>query len=299
MRLDSQAARDSIERDIAGPLGISVEEAAWRIHDVTNEMMAGVVRRQMVEKGSADDMDTLVAFGGAGPVHATNMASKLGLRSVIIPVRAGVASAAGLTEAPIAFHIVQAKKMPLADLDGTFLEEVFAPLEQEARRRVLRATTGTASIERALDIRYHGQGFEVRISLPSGSMTSLTPADLRTLFHRAYQARFGYFYDDLVEELINLHVTASCPQDSSASRKGASGPEIAARGPKRERPAWDPASGGYVPHAVVDRHGLRAGMTVEGPAVIEENESTTVIGRGTHAMAHAGGSLVITMGVAT
>ena len=291
MRLDLGAARSAIERDIAVPLAITIEEAAWRIHDVANEAMAAAVRRQIVEKGAAEEVGVLVAFGGAGPVHAFSMARTLGLETLIIPPRAGVASALGLVQAPAAYHVTHAFKRSVASVDGEVLAKAFRGLEDEASVRVHAVTPGAPlRLTRWADMRYHGQGFEIRVDLDHLALAEVDSDALRKHFFATYEARFGYFYDDMEPEIINLHLTALAPDPS-----GTWSPVATTGGEHRrgERPAFDATSASFVRHAVIDRYALAEGVVVAGPAVIEENESTTVVGAGASATVHRSGALIV------
>lgn len=297
MPLDLEAAQEAIRSEIAEPLGISVEEAAWRIHDVANEMMAAAVRRHLVERGGTDEALTMIAFGGAGPVHAYNLANKVGVSQVLVPVRAGVASAAGLLAAPVAFHVAHALKIPVSQVNGQSLATEFKRLEDEARGHVQRARAGRdVELSYWADLRYRGQGYEVRIDLDGGRLAHLTPQEITAGFYRAYEAKYGYHYDDMECELINLHLWMSAPAESRVVQEWAGSTGSARKG---ERPVWDHGSGSFTSQPVYDRYGLGPDVRLDGPAIIEENESTTVLGPGGSAVVDASGSLRLTVAGAT
>jgi N-methylhydantoinase A len=282
MALDVDGARAAIEREVAAPLGLSVEEAAWGIHTIVNENMANAARVHAVERGKDPASLPLFAFGGAGPVHATGVARALGAPAVVAPRGAGVMSAFGFLTAPLAFDFVRSWRCELEDAD---LGEVNRFLEQmEAEGVALLGEAGLApgqlTHERFADMRYVGQGHEVQVPLPAGELTDV--GDLVERFEREYDRLYGRRGPRVPVEAITWRVVSSGPRPLLRSANGgAAAADEPLRGARR---AYFPSLGGYVETPVYDRYALTAGFALTGPAVVEERESTLVVGPGDEAV---------------
>jgi N-methylhydantoinase A len=291
LRLDW--ALDAIGTAIAAPIGRDLLAAAWSIHNVINETMAAAVRLHMTERGGLLDRVTLVAFGGAGPVHAYNLAAKLGIPQLVVPPRAGVLSALGLIVTPPAYHVVRTCRAPLSDLAPAAIEAAYAQIEAEIER-ILREVEpdGAVSFARAADVGYIGQGYQVGID--TDDLRGGLHADaLWYKFAAVYRAKYGYFYDDVPAELVNLRVSGRMrghpfrPGGCSGARRAAGD------GRKGARQAYSSAAGGMIEFAVYDRVLLAPGRSIAGPAVIEETSSTTVVDAGGTVQVDDHGCLVI------
>jgi N-methylhydantoinase A/oxoprolinase/acetone carboxylase beta subunit len=279
MALDKEAARRGIEERIARPLGVDFVKAVWGIHDLINETMAAAAKTHIAEKGGNPKVVTVAAFGGAGPVHAYGLARKLGAPRVIVPPNAGVGSALGFFTAPRAFDLVRSHKVALAAADLQEIETIFAALEAEGARTL--ATTGASeeiSYERSVDVRFVGQGSETNIPIPERDMTAVGRQAVRARFDEIYRRLYGRTYPDSPVEFINFRVRAKLPERLLEL------PRLEARGGTAEdalkgtRDAYSPAEGAFVPFRVYDRYRLGPGMSLAGPAIIEERESTLVVG---------------------
>lgn len=307
MALDLAAARAGIEREVAKPLGLTVEQAAWGIHEVVNENMASAIRMYVAEKGGELGSSTMIAFGGAGPVHADGLARKLGVPRVLVPAGAGVFSALGFLVAPVSFEVSRTHPVRLADADLTVLEALFRELEQEATAVVRQAAPAApVSFERAADICYTGQGHQIRVALGGDA---LDRHDVARRFLAEYRARYGYTYEDLSVDVVTLRVTATsspgtaegCPfpaafQEDAAGADGrGTGPAPAGPAWKGERRAWSPARREFVPHPVYARKRLEPGATMAGPAIVEEEACTLVVGVGATALIDERGSILVTL----
>ncbi len=281
MTLDADAARRGIEEQIAGPLGVPYLQAVWGVHDLINETMAAAAKTHIAEKGGNPRLVTVAAFGGAGPVHAYGLATKLGAPRLIVPPNAGVGSALGFFTAPRAFDLVRSHKVALAQADLDELEARFAAMEVDGVAALqAEADPGAVRFERSLDARFVGQGSETRVPIPEADVRGLSREALRARFDGIYEQLYGRTYPDSPLELINLRVRASLPvRLLELPRIGARGGGLDAA-TKGERPAYSPASGDFVPHRVLDRYALGEGASFEGPAIVEERESTVVIGEG-------------------
>jgi N-methylhydantoinase A len=172
-----------------------------------NENMAAAVRMYVAEKGGDLAHATLVAFGGAGPVHADGVARKLGVPRILVPRGAGVFSALGFLVAPVAFEVSRTRPMRLASADPAQTGALYLELQAEAAAVVGQAAPGApVAFARAADMCYAGQGHQIRVDVASGPFDR---DDVSARFAREYRARYGYTYDDLEVELVTLRVTAT------------------------------------------------------------------------------------------
>jgi N-methylhydantoinase A len=287
MKLDAAAARRGIEERIAAPLGISPLQAIWGIHDLINETMAAAAKTHIAERGGSPRQVTLVAFGGAGPVHAYGLARKLGAPQILVPPNAGVGSALGFFTAPRAFDLVRSYKVTLDGADFAAVEALFREMEAEGARTLRQAGTAADIVyRRSIDARFVGQGSETTLPLPDGAFTDLDTAELRRHFDEVYEQLYGRTYPEIPVEFVNFRVRASLPlQPLQLPRLPARLPaglpangHDLAQARKGERPAFSGQTRSFIPFAVYDRYKLFAGATFRGPAIIEERESTVVVG---------------------
>ena len=280
MSLDKEAARRGVEEKIAGPLGVSYLQAIWGIHDLINETMAGAAKTHIAEKGGNPKIVTIAAFGGAGPVHAYGLAKKLGAPRLLVPPNAGVGSALGFFTAPRAFDLLRSHKVALSDARFEEIEGIFAALEEEAAKTLKKdATEDVIRFERSVDMRFVGQGAETNVPVPGGDFSCLEKADARRRFDEIYERLYGRTYPDSEVEFINFKVRASLPEKllqlpKLKKKKG----QVLAGAVKGERAAYSPKSGDFIPYTVYDRYRLFPGATFHGPAIVEEKESTLVVG---------------------
>jgi len=300
MSLDREAAASAIERKLGHPLGLSTDKAAWGIHSLVNENMASAAKVYVAEKGESPGSCAVVAFGGAGPVHAYDLARRIGAHTVVIPPRAGVASAFGMLIAPASFDTVRTHRRRAAKADAGQLESLFAEMETQAREGLPRsARPQEVWFERSADVRYVGQGYDVNVPILLEMMRGdqLAPA-LRNAFNEVYRKLYGRVFDELEIEIMNLRLTAYAPGksflDAAPTAQESAAPAAAAR-----RSAWCPTHEKMTEHAVYHRAALPIGATVEGPAIVEEPESTTIVGQGATLTVDASASLVVRLPQAT
>jgi N-methylhydantoinase A len=281
MKLDAEAARRGIEEKIARPLGVSFIQAVWGIHDLINETMAGAAKTHIAEKGGNPKIVTVAAFGGAGPVHAYGLAKKLGAPRLLVPPNAGVGSALGFFTAPRAFDMVRSHKVALKEADFREIEKIYEEMEAEGARTL--QSSGDAEdirFERSVDARFVGQGSETTVPIPERRFTDVNREDVRSRFDDIYKRLYGRTYPDSPVEFINFKVRASLPErllqlpkmDASAK---ASSLDDAIKG---ERPAYSGLVKDFIPYTVYDRYRLFPGARFQGPAIIEERESTVIVG---------------------
>jgi N-methylhydantoinase A len=296
MRLNLEKAKQAIEEKIARPLKVDPLRAAWGIHQVVNENMANAARIHLVEKGRDPRDYSLIAFGGAGPVHAYRVAERLKLKTLVCPLAAGVTSAFGMLTAPLAFDFVQSYVTSLSDLDFAVLERLYAEMEKRGRELLLTAgVEGAITLTRSADMRYLHQGFEIRVSLPPGQLTNEDLPALRHAFAKEYERLYKRLNPGVEIEVVNWRLVASGPQPRIALRApDAAGKNLAAAR-KGERPAYLPEHNSFVPCSVYDRYLLPVGATFSGPAIVEERECTVVIGPEAKASVDAEQNLVVAL----
>ena len=279
MRLDAEAARAALGDGIARPLGLDLPEAAWGVHEVINEDVARAFRVHAAERGVDYRRCSMVAFGGSGPVHALRIARKLRIPSVVFPVGAGVMSAVGLLVSPLSFDVVRSRRVLLDELKATDFETQLDALIDEAARRLEETGLARAAVtlERRLDMRYEGQGFEIEVPVPDGE-TAHVLARLSERFERRYAELFAVTSATQPVEIVNWKVAAVGPRPAMADAYRPAADTGARAMRKGTRRAWFPEAGGWVECPVFDRYALRSGAALTGPALVEERESTCVIG---------------------
>src|SRR5579871_772252 len=282
MPLATEPARRAVAEHIARPLGMDVVHAAWGIHRIVNENMANAARVHLVERGTDPREYAVFAFGGAGPVHAYGVAALLGAPAIVVPPGAGVASAVGFLTAAPAFEFVHGWYTRLHAVDWTRVNGFLGEMEMQGRDLLAGAGVAGAAIDvrRACDIRYEGQGSDVTVPIPPGMLSAGHVADIQHAFEQRYRELYGRTVPASGLEVVNWRVTVRGPQPAfrvspAAPRRG---PASAAQ--KGSRPAYFGDAHGLIDTAVFDRYQLAAGTAVEGPAIIEERESTIVVGPG-------------------
>jgi N-methylhydantoinase A len=296
MRLNLEKAKRTIEDKIARPLKVDLLRAAWGIHQVVNENMANAARIHLVEKGRDPRDYNLIAFGGAGPVHAYRVAERLKLKTLVCPLAAGVTSAFGMLTAPLAFDFVQSYVTSLSDLDFAVLERLYADMEARGRELLLAAgVEGEISLTRSADMRYLHQGSEIRVPLPPGQLTSDDLSALRRAFAEEYERLYKRLNPGVEIEVVNWRLVASGPQPQITLRPPETTGRSLTAARKGERSVYLPEHNGFVPCSVYDRYLLPVGATFAGPAVVEERECTVVIGPGAQANVDEEQNLVITL----
>jgi N-methylhydantoinase A/oxoprolinase/acetone carboxylase beta subunit len=279
MKLDKEAARRGIKEKIAQPLKVPFIQAVWGIHDLINETMAGAAKTHIAEKGGNPNVVTVIAFGGAGPVHAYGLAKKLGAPRVIVPPNAGVGSALGFFTAPRAFDLVRSHKVSLDEADFHEVEKIFKEMEREGAK-TLQKTGETKHIqfERSLDMRFVGQGAETNVFVSKRNFTQVKREEVRSQFDDIYENLYGRTYPDSPVEFINFKVRASLPERLLRLPKLEKKRGSLRKAIKGQRPAYSGIAKDFIPYTVYDRYKLFPGAQFQGPAVIEERESTVIVG---------------------
>jgi N-methylhydantoinase A len=297
MRLDVEGAKAGIDREVGRPLGLSAIGAAWGIHEVVNENMASAIRMHVAERGGDLRHVTLVAFGGAGPVHAWGVARSLGIPRILVPRGAGVLSALGFLVAPVSFESSRTWASRLGETSAAALEKVYQDLEREAGAVVERAAPGsTITFLRAAEMSYAGQNHHIRVTLDDGHRKAVDLSRMAEAFGDEYRRLYGLTYDDLEIQIVTVIVSATAAKEvasvATAFPRGSGGGRRALKG---QRPAYDPSSSAFVPHHVYAIDDLEAETVVEGPAILEERASTLVVGTGGVATVDERGWILVTL----
>lgn len=285
MKLDRMAAEAAIAAKLGTPTGLSPLAAASGIYQLVNETMAAAARIYVTEKGKAAGRLTLVSSGGAGPVHAVDLARKLGIRKVVVPPHSGVMSSLGLLTAPLAFERSRSIHQLLETVDVEQLEATFAELEADAA--ALLPPGATKICERSLDLRYSGQDYALEVQTSGGANLK---ERWKAAFLAAYEAQYGTVDDENPIELAAIRtkvrqaVVLPAISGAKAARDAA---------PKGRRDMYVANLGEVRLVPVYERAALRTGQKIEGPAVIEERESTTVVGDGDSVTVDSFGCLIV------
>ncbi len=279
LTIDLAAARQAIQTQIATPLGLSLEEAAWGIHQIVNESMANAARIHTLERGKDPHRFPVFAFGGAGPVHGFRVAQALGSPALIVPLGAGVMSAVGFLTAPLAFDFVRSWPSHLQDVDWQKANTLLSEMEAEGQALLEGSGLAPENIQyrREADIRYVGQGHEIRVPLPLGRLDNNSAQMITTAFEEVYQRLYERLSLAVPLEIINWRVTASGPKPEIRLRMPDASQKTLQEAKKGSRPVYFP--GRYRDVAVYDRYLLAPGAGFAGPAIVEERESTVIVGQ--------------------
>jgi N-methylhydantoinase A len=278
MQLDLEAARKALLH-LAQRIGTTVEQAAWGVYQIVNENMANAARAHLGERGKDPRRMPMYAFGGAGPVHGYRVAEILRLPALISPFGAGVGSTFGLLAAPLAFDFVRSAYSRLDEQDWRLANGLLDEMAAEGRKILEDSGLSPEQIsyQRTADMRYVGQGHEVSVPLPSGVLSERHLSQIIAAFEATYRELYGRKGPDVPLEIINWRVVASGPRPEINWRLPG---DVSDRGnpSKGTRRAYFPECGGFVETAVYDRYALKSGMTLTGPAIVEERESTLIVG---------------------
>ncbi|MFQ5775610.1 MAG: hydantoinase/oxoprolinase family protein [Kiloniellaceae bacterium] len=286
-------SREALDR-VLGALDMAGALAAFGVGEVVDENMANAARVHAIEWGKDVSTRTLIAFGGAAPLHAARLAEKLGLERAIVPTGAGVGSAIGFLRAPIAYEVVRSRYQRLSGFDAEALNAVLGEMREEAHAIVRSAARGADLTEtRTAYMRYLGQGHEIGVGLP---VRPLEPGDagaLRRAFDAAYTALYGRTIPGLDVEVLSWTLTlrSVVPEPAPVSEVEAQGP---APQPRARRRVFDPARAEHLDTPVYRRADLKPGARIAGPALIVEEQTTTVVSPAFEASVNALGYVVMT-----
>jgi N-methylhydantoinase A len=288
--LDIAASATALAVHIGQTLGMDATEAAWGLAEVVDENMANAARVHAVENGEDLANYTMIAFGGAAPLHAARLCEKLGIARCLVPQGAGVGSAIGFLRAPFSFEANRSVFMKLSDFDPERVKALFAEMAQEATRFV-RSCDADAPILAGYKVymRYSGQGWEIPIVLTADQAQNPDPAQFLALFEADYITLFGRSVAGMDVEVTVWSVNATTPTPP-ATRLDKAPPRVAVTGTAR-RTLFDPAQGSQVQAAVIARADMPPGAIAQGPAVITEDETTVIVPASRAVLTHSDGTL--------
>jgi N-methylhydantoinase A len=292
VRLSLDAARAALEREVAEPLGIGVVDAARSVHDIVNANMAAAIRMVTVQRGVDPRVFSLVALGGAGPMHAVRLAEEFGIREVAVPLAAGVGSAVGLVGGDLRVDLVQTCVVDLDGGDPAVLERAFANLAERGRAELGDEAGATFVTTRGADVRYRGQAYHLTLPVPGPLDLTALDATFRGAFFDAYGIA-----PELPTQVHNVRVEVTRVVEKYAARAATAAGTDASAACTGERTAVFPGDGdshGTTMANIYDRSRLPTGATVEGPAVIATDDCTIVVPPGTRARVDAFGTIVLT-----
>jgi N-methylhydantoinase A len=283
MSLDIDAARDAMHARLGQTLGMSAEQVACGIHDIVNERMAAAIRAHSAEQGVDLRRFALVAFGGAGPVHAYAVARKLGISRILCPYGAGVASAIGCLVAQPAMDLVVAHAARLDGADWSSMSDHFDAMRAsgEAMLASLLEPGAAVVLVAQFELRCAGQGYSVVVSIAQGSPIDATlQRTLHASFRVAYQERYGHLPPDVPLEIVNLRARVASVRSAPPPVDHRCGADRATRDavPKAVRSVYFSEAGRYVDTPVFDRLALVRDEPIQGPAIVEDRETSIVVG---------------------
>jgi N-methylhydantoinase A len=290
--LNVELARRAIHDHIAAPLGLDLYAAAAGMLQIVNNNMMGALRVVSVEKGYDPRDFALIAFGGAGPLHAGQLAELLGTPTVIVPPHPGILSALGLLSTDLQHDAVRTFVQRGPEYDVTGMEAVYRTLQADAAAYLTAEGVPAArqTFQRQADLRYAKQGFEVTVDFPAATVSTASVQQLITLFHQRHEQLYTYAAADTSVEIVNLRLRAVGPMDKLALPRVATVAEGTVPEPNQSRTVYF-ASTGAIDTPVFARHTLCAGHVVAGPAIIEQLDTTTVLYPGQQATVDAYGNL--------
>ena len=289
-------AERSLQDKIAAPVGLSATEAAEGILRIANASMSNAVRGVTTERGLMGVGFGMIAYGGAGPLHATSLARELGIDQVVIPPAPGHFSAFGMLFADVRYDFVQSWFCSLGSMTFDELEARYGEIEAEgsASVRNVRVNTSGIVVTRSADMRYIGQEHAVTVSLPSDVFAARDQSAIKAHFDRTHEIRYGFAAPEEEAEIVSLRTSVAgtlAKPPLVKIERGAGDPKADAR--VEHRPVYFAEAGGFTDCPVFRRDGLQAGNRIEGPALVEEHASTTVALPGDRIVVDDFGNLII------
>jgi len=280
MALNLDPVRKAFETRISAETGIGVDEAALGVQRIVDETMASATRMHLAEKGKDPRRYTMIAFGGAGPVHAWNLARLLKIKTLVVPLGAGVASALGFLVAPPATDMVRSYVARLERIDWARVNGLFAEMKAIGTQLLTEAGAKAEEItfRPVAEMRHVGQGFEIPVPLPGLELSDADVPTIRSAFFENYRDRFERVIEENPIEALSWRLACAAPGwtiDLAGAVQRDAGPETPT--PRTTRRVLFEGAG-WRDCPVYDRYALRRGATLSGPALIEERESTCVVG---------------------
>ena len=294
IKLTKKDSNKALLTILGEPLDMDAETAAFGLAEVVDENMANAARVHAVENGEDLSEYTMIAFGGAAPLHAGRLCEKLGVARLLVPTGAGVGSAIGFLRAPFSFEANRSVYMKLSQFDGGIIKSLLSDLQSEATGFV-RTCDATSDIlsEFKVYMRYAGQGWEIPVALTQVQAMTPDTATFQRLFEEDYTKLFGRTVTGMDIEITVWSVNATTPPEKVArvteATAGAAAKAVS------NRPLFDAGFGQSLPADVIKRDTMTAGQTVQGPAIITEDETTIIVPSTRRAIAHPDGTIELTL----
>lgn len=276
VKLDPEAAMTALDRDIGQPLGLAGEMAGYGVIEMVDENMANAARVHSIERGKIIRDHTIIAFGGAAPLHASRLAEKLGINRIIVPTNAGVGSAVGFLKAPIAYEVVRSRYMTLRDFDPGLANEMLDSMRNEALG-VVEAGAGGAKLteSRIAFMRYMGQGHEIVVPLPNRDLTAADGGALKQTYDREYEILYGRTIPDADIEVLTWAMTIGTDANSATLIDNVAPVDtVESAGTRR---VFDANRETMEDVSLYRRESLTPGMRISGPAIVVEDETSTFV----------------------
>ena len=297
MALNANKAQQAIETHVAEPLQIEPLAAAWGVHSIVNENMAQAARTHLIERNRDPRDAAIVAFGGAGPAHAVEVARILGITQVVVPLGAGVASAIGALTAPMSLPFARSYMTLLHEADWPTVDRLYAEMREEAAQAFAGiAGRGQVRYRLAAEMRFAGQYHELRVDLPDDAASGDATERIEAAFFTGYTEVYGRAPSNLTPEVLNWHLTAELPRAAFQLAEAGQHERDQRQALKGERPVYfSEPERGYQATPVYDRYRLEPGAAFVGPAIIEEQEATIVVPPGSAVSIDGYRNVVITL----
>jgi N-methylhydantoinase A len=290
--LRPELSAGAVAREVGQPLGLEVALAAYGVAEIVDETMSNAARVLAVEEGKVAAEHTMIAFGGAAPLHACRLAEKLGIERIVVPVDAGVGSAIGFLRAPVAYEVVRSLNMRLSGFDAEAVNRLMAEMKAEALGVVESGAFGAPlSEQRIAYMRYLGQGHEITVAVPPGELAKADGATLQAAYDAEYRRLYKRTIPDADIEILSWGLTVSTvselPAPTAMPRAGKSAV------PSGSRAVYDAERDAAVAVPLYRRGDLAAGATVAGPAIITEDQTSSFITAPFRAIIAENGNIVI------
>ena len=277
IRLDEASAKAALQRAVGNPLKLKDFWSAAGVTEIVEENMANAARVHAIERGRDIAACTMIAFGGGAPLHACRLAEKVGVKTIIVPRGAGVGSAIGFLRAPIAYEVTRSAAMSLDLFRSGLVNTLLQNMTRDARAVVEPALgKSKATVQIIADCRYVGQGHEIRVSVPLKTLNDADGKKLKAAFEKQYEQVYGLRIPNQEAEAITWSVTVSS-QTKKPKRAVKSGAKSTPK-PRGKRLIYDPALGKQVLARVYWRFDMKNGSTFKGPAIVAEDETSTIVG---------------------
>ena len=292
--LDADKSEDVLIRHVGEPLELVDHWPAAGITEIVEENMANATRVHAIERGKVIGRHTMIAFGGGAPLHAGRLAQKLGIRQVVVPKGAGVGSAIGFLRAPVSFEVVRSQNIEFRHFDANRINAMLAEMSEEATGAVAEGASEDDDLveTRLVELRYVGQGHELRVNLPNRPLTQGDAGAIRADFEAAYETIYGLSIGDMDIQSVSWSVTVATKTEApekAANVDGASAAPVTG-----SRDLYDAAAGEILKSTLYWRSDLPPGTKVSGPAVIAEDETSTVVPANFSAAINSLGYIVMT-----